>query len=82
VREPGELAICEIAGAVHIPMAQIPSRQSELPADLPLVVTCHHGGRSLRLVQFLRQAGLRNAVNLDGGIDAWAVEIDPSVSRY
>jgi rhodanese-related sulfurtransferase len=82
VREPQELEICRIADSLHIPMSQVPSRLAELPADAPLVVICHHGMRSLRIVNFLHGAGLNNAVNLDGGIDAWAAEIDPALNRY
>ena len=82
VREPGEIEICRIEDSLHIPMSQVPSRLAELPADTPLVVLCHHGMRSLRVVNFLHGAGLNNAVNLDGGIDAWAAEIDPTLNRY
>ncbi len=82
VREPGELEICRIENAIHVPMGQVPARLAELPADEPLVVLCHHGMRSQRVVNYLRDAGRQNAINLDGGIDAWAVEIDPSVGRY
>jgi rhodanese-related sulfurtransferase len=48
----------------------------------PLVVICHLGARSQRVVDFLRNAGFDNAVNLDGGIEAWACEIDRSMRRY
>jgi rhodanese-related sulfurtransferase len=82
VREPGEVEICRIEDSLHIPMSQVPSRLAELPADAPLVVICHHGMRSQRVVDFLHGAGLDNAVNLDGGIDAWAAEIDPALNRY
>jgi rhodanese-related sulfurtransferase len=82
VREPHELEICRIEDSLHIPMSQVPSRLAELPADAPLVVICHHDMRSLRVVNFLLGAGLHNAVNLDGGIDAWAAEIDPTLDRY
>jgi rhodanese-related sulfurtransferase len=82
VREADELAICALPGALHIPMAQVPSRLSELPADRPLVVMCHHGMRSLRIVQYLRGKGFDHAVNLDGGIEAWAAAIDPAMGRY
>jgi rhodanese-related sulfurtransferase len=47
-----------------------------------LVVICHHGARSQMVVDFLRSAGFDNAVNLDGGIDAWAYEVDQSMRRY
>ncbi len=82
VREPPERAICALEDSLHIAMGEIPARVSELPAELPLVVLCHHGMRSLRVVQFLRQNGRPNAINLDGGIDAWAAEIEPGIGRY
>jgi rhodanese-related sulfurtransferase len=82
VREAHELAICEIEGAAHIPMAEIPARLAELPRDVPLVVMCHHGMRSRNVVNFLRRAGFANAVNLDGGIDDWAERVDQAMARY
>ena len=82
VREPDELATASIPWATAIPMGQIPTRMEELPRDRPIVVMCHHGGRSDRVTQFLNANGYDNAVNLDGGIDAWSLTIDPSVPRY
>jgi rhodanese-related sulfurtransferase len=82
VREARELDVCRLEGALHIPMAEVPARADELPTDRPLVVVCHHGARSQMVVDFLRGAGFDNAVNLDGGIDAWACDIDPSMPRY
>jgi len=82
VREADELAICRLEGSLHIPMSDIPARINELPTDHPLVVICHRGARSQIVVDFLRNAGFSNAVNLDGGIEAWACEIDPSMPRY
>ena len=82
VREPDELAICRIDGARHIPMNSIPEAVGALPREEPLVVLCHHGMRSLHVVNYLRERGFANAVSMRGGIDAWALEIDPSVPRY
>jgi rhodanese-related sulfurtransferase len=82
VREARELDICRMEGALHIPMAEIPARTDDLPANQLLVVICHHGARSQMVVDFLRNAGFDNAVNLDGGIDAWACEVDQSMRRY
>jgi rhodanese-related sulfurtransferase len=82
VREARELEICQLEGALHIPMAEIPTRVDDLPPNHPLVVVCHHGARSQMVVDFLRGAGFDNAVNLDGGIEAWACEIDNSMRRY
>ena len=82
VREPWEIEICSLAGAVSIPLQSLPSRVGEVPADRPVVVLCHHGMRSLQAVAWLRRAGFENAVNLAGGIDAWARQIEPSMGVY
>jgi rhodanese-related sulfurtransferase len=82
VREARELAICRLDGALHIPMAEVSARAEELPRDRLLVVVCHHGARSQMVVDYLRDGGFGNAVNLDGGVDAWACDIDPSMPRY
>ena len=83
-REPGEVATARIDGTLHIPMREISARLAELKPHQQgrVIVHCHHGGRSLRVTQFLRQQGFDKAQNLAGGIDAWSVEIDPSVPRY
>jgi rhodanese-related sulfurtransferase len=81
VREARELEVCRLEGALHIPMAEIPARTDDLPTN-QLVVICHHGARSQMVVDFLRSAGFDNAVNLDGGIDAWACDVDQSMPRY
>jgi rhodanese-related sulfurtransferase len=72
VREARELDICRLEGALHIPMAEIPARTDDLPTNQLLVVICNHGARGQMVVDFLRSGGFDNAVNLDGGIDAWA----------
>ena len=69
-------------GGFHIPLDQLEARYQELPHDkLPLIVYCHHGVRSLYATQFLKFNGY-DALSLRGGIDAWSLEIDPSVPRY
>ena len=80
--EARERDVCRLEGALHVPMAEIPSRADDLPTDQLLVVICHHGARSQMVVDFLRSAGFDNAVNLDGGIDAWACDVDQSMPRY
>jgi rhodanese-related sulfurtransferase len=82
VREVDELAICAVTGAIHIPMGEVPARIAELPADMPVVVMCHHGMRSLRVMRYLHSVGRDNAINLEGGIDAWAEQVDPGIGRY
>ncbi len=82
VREPDEIATASIPWATTIPMMEIPARIGELPHHKPIVVMCHHGGRSERVTRFLTANGYDNAVNLEGGIDAWATSVDATVPRY
>ncbi len=82
VREPHELAICRIAAAQHIPMRQIPEHLPTLPRDKHLLIHCHHGGRSLRVTEFLRANGFPVVSNVAGGIAAWADRIEPEMARY
>jgi rhodanese-related sulfurtransferase len=84
VREPQEVETAAIEGAHWIPLGQIEARIGELiPAkDRPLVVYCHHGNRSQKAVRLLRERGFSRAENLDGGIEAWSLTVDPSIPRY
>jgi rhodanese-related sulfurtransferase len=87
VREPPELAAASLPtdtafDLVAIPMNNVPARLSELDAARPLAVLCHHGARSQRVAQFLENHGYSQVVNIAGGIDAWALELDQRVARY
>jgi rhodanese-related sulfurtransferase len=82
VREDDEIATASLDFAKHIPMGSVPERLGELPKDGNIVVMCHGGGRSGRVASYLRQQGFESVANLAGGIDAWSVEVDPSVPRY
>jgi rhodanese-related sulfurtransferase len=82
VREPRECAFCSLTGSLQIPMNEVPRRLEELPRDVPLVVMCHHGMRSRMVAQYLRSVGFNDVLNLEGGIDAWAVRMDPAIDRY
>lgn len=85
VREPMEHQICSIAEARLIPMNTVPARLQtlETAADEALVVVfCHHGMRSMSVVNWLRQQGVENCQSMAGGIDLWSLEIDRAVPRY
>jgi len=82
VREPWEYAICHIGSALPMPMNTIPSRISELDPDRPVVVVCHHGGRSAQVGAFLERNGFADVRNLTGGVAAWARIIDPTMATY
>jgi rhodanese-related sulfurtransferase len=81
-REHEELLLCRIPGALHIPMHELPMRLHELDPQRQIIVFCHHGMRSLAVAAFLREQGFSNVLSLHGGIDAWAVEVDPTMPRY
>ena len=82
VREPHEVAFCQIPGSLHIPMGSIPERLPELSREQAILVICHHGGRSMRVTQFLRANNYPKGTNVAGGIDAWAEMIEPGMTRY
>jgi sulfur-carrier protein adenylyltransferase/sulfurtransferase len=82
VREPHEIAISQLPGSLKIPLGTLPANVNKLSTADAIVVHCRSGGRSAKAVEFLMAAGFRKVWNLTGGIDRWAVEIDPTVPRY
>lgn len=82
VRNSEEYAFCRIEGATLIPLSRLPQDFATLNSSQEMVVHCHHGMRSAQAVNFLRDRGFTRVKNLRGGIDAWAVEVDPKVPRY
>jgi len=82
VREPWEREICALPGSLEIPLGELPERLDELPERGTIVLLCHHGVRSLQAAAWLRRHGFDHAVSLLGGIDAWAMELDPGMRRY
>ena len=84
VREQTEYETARIEGSVLLPMSELTDRIEELDPyrEKLMVIHCHHGGRSMRVLQALRNYGFEKMQNLAGGIDQWSVEIDPEVPRY
>ncbi|MGH8594224.1 MAG: rhodanese-like domain-containing protein [Gammaproteobacteria bacterium] len=82
VREDWEYQICHIEGSRNCPVSQVPTLLAELDPDTPTVVICHHGVRSQHVAEFLERSGFSKVCNLEGGIDAWAREIDPQMPTY
>jgi rhodanese-related sulfurtransferase len=86
VREAWEISLAALrvdgVPALAVPMNQLPGRLDELDASRPVVCICHHGARSAQVVAFLERQGFESVHNLVGGIDAWSLQVDPSVPRY
>jgi rhodanese-related sulfurtransferase len=86
VREPAELLAASVTASgfalLAIPMGSIPARIAELDPRRPIACLCHHGARSMQVAHYLAANGFEHIANITGGIDAWAVELDPRVARY
>lgn len=82
VREPWEVGICCIEGSTSVPMRQILDRIGELDPARETVVICHHGIRSQQVALYLEHQGFARMINLQGGVDAWAREVDPTMPTY
>ncbi|HEY0790077.1 MAG TPA: molybdopterin-synthase adenylyltransferase MoeB [Chthoniobacterales bacterium] len=82
VREPYEYDICRIQGSRLIPLGELPARLSELDSADEIVLQCKSGARSARALHILQEAGFKKLHNLEGGILAWADQVDSSVPKY
>ena len=82
VREPHELAISSLPEEENFPLGQLAARLPELDSAQELVLFCKTGARSTRALELLVSAGFRKVKNLQGGINAWAREVDPKLPIY
>lgn len=86
VREPWEFQTASVKPdgytLVQMPMRSIPARLQELDPEQPIACLCHHGARSAQVAYFLAQQGFSRVANVEGGIEAWSLQVDPSVPRY
>ena len=82
VRESWEFRYCHIEDSILMPLGQVVERFEELDSEADVVVICHHGVRSYRAALFLDQAGFTRVYNLQGGVEAWARDVDPTMRRY
>ena len=82
VREPAEWEIVRIPGAELIPKGDIPSQLSRLPQDKPIVLYCKSGVRSAEALAVLKGAGFASAKHVQGGVTAWATQVDKTLPIY
>ena len=83
-REESEWQICHLPDAQLVPLPQFGELSSQVFPDTQesIIIYCHHGVRSLRATEFLRQKGFAKAQSMSGGIEAWSELVDPSTPRY
>ena len=81
-REPSEWDLCRIDGARLTPMSRFLQYLPDLDPDIPTVIYCHTGVRSVFVASYLQNQGFAEVVSMAGGIDAWAQDIDPTIPRY
>jgi len=83
-REDSEWQICRLPHAQLVPLSRFGELVPQVFTDTQarVIIYCHHGMRSLRAAQFLRQSGFAHAQSMRGGIDAWSDLVDPSTPRY
>jgi len=82
VRQPWEFDVCRIEGSQLIPMGQLPRKLAELDPEQETVVICHHGIRSRSVGRYLEQQGFSKVINLSGGVDQWAKQVDHTMPTY
>ena len=82
VRQPWEFDVCRIEGSQLIPMGQLPRKLTELDPEQETVVICHHGIRSRSVGRYLEQQGFSKVINLSGGVDQWAKQVDHTMPTY
>lgn len=82
VREYFEWDICHIEGATNIPMNLIDECVDEISKEIPTVIVCHHGVRSMNVIHYLEVKGYTKLINLEGGIHAWATLVDTKMNTY
>ncbi|MBL0170844.1 MAG: HesA/MoeB/ThiF family protein [Gemmatimonadaceae bacterium] len=82
VREPWEFDLASVPNSTLVPLSTLPSAINRLERDMEYVVLCHHGMRSEMAANYMRAQGFPTVHNLVGGIDAWSLQVDPTVPRY
>jgi len=82
VRDPVESQVSSLPAAINIPLERLLGRLGEIPRDYPVVVFCRTGSRGLQAAVMLKQAGFPDVKHLKGGINGWAVQVDPGMKQY
>ncbi len=82
VRESDEYNFCKIFGSFNFPLTTLLQNLDKIDSNMPIVTICHHGIRSMKALMILKENGFENIASLRGGVEAWALAIDPTMKRY
>ncbi|MFM7816508.1 MAG: molybdopterin-synthase adenylyltransferase MoeB [Verrucomicrobiota bacterium] len=82
VREPDEYEIARVSGVPLFPLSRLNQQFTDLDPNQQIYIHCKAGKRSMKALEFLRQQGFKYVKSVQGGIDAWSDQIDPSVPKY
>jgi rhodanese-related sulfurtransferase len=82
VRENWEHNLVKLENSILIPLREFPSYIKKFSVDDSFLVYCHHGTRSFLACALMLQQGFENVYNLEGGINAWSIELDKSLKKY
>lgn len=86
VREPEELEIVQLSGFTNLPLSQYAVWSEDIQArfdpNTETIVLCHHGVRSGQMCYWLLNQGFAHVKNVVGGIEAYALKVDPTMPRY
>ncbi|WRH66642.1 MAG: rhodanese-like domain-containing protein [Planktothrix sp. GU0601_MAG3] len=86
VREPQEIEMAKIEGFINYPLSQYSEWSDQILVQLDphqeTLILCHHGMRSAQMCQWLIQQGFTHVKNINGGIDAYSILVNPQIPRY
>lgn len=82
VREPWEFEICAIENSKLLPMREVVDACQDWDRNQEIVAICHHGIRSRSIAIRLERLGFTRVINLSGGVEAWARDVDPNMATY
>ncbi|RUA04083.1 MAG: sulfurtransferase [Gammaproteobacteria bacterium] len=82
VREQWEWDKCHFENSRLLPMGQIMNHIDSLDKTREIVIICHHGIRSMQVARYFNSIGFEKVINLQGGIDAWARQVNTAMTLY
>lgn len=82
VRTEDEFNFCKISGSINISLRRLMQESEKIDNNYPIILICHHGVRSMQALHLLKSQGFENVSSLQGGVEKWAHDIEPTMPRY